>query len=514
MEASSPVMGRARLFLAVLMGVLPHLLAAGLVIACSLVLARDLGQARVPGPADLLLVLGAGVAVAGLVLLRGSGGARGMPIEATTQPGLVSLVEQVAGRLGCGVPSRIRLVPHAGIDTVARVILPGVTLHRELHIGMALIHQLEAGQLRALLAYQLTRWAHRGTLRAWLCRLHDHLERWVLETPRAFWTLPCELYARSFLRLARPVSLHERRAADVRAAATVGNRLYARSLLRVFSVSQRFALYLRKEILALVAAGGLPDNIYAGFGAWLESTGHRIEDAESFDDIRAATGKMADALPVTSSARAEIVERQDRIERLSAVEPWPDTRPARELLSDPEADERKVTPFVVRLFRRQGFSRLGREPERVGWDEVENRIIIPQQRARTRHVLRVLGQLASHEVGMREGIELYLQFLEGRDMRDRLALRLDPGMNNLPPGVYRILVQGIHIRFLGTLVGAALTEDRGFRWSKPIGKPLTLEGAQGEHINPFEMVQDLLEGRLDVRNFRMQLFEHGLFGGG
>jgi len=99
------------------------------------------------------------------------------------------------------------------------------------------------------------------------------------------------------------------------------------------------------------------------------------------------------------------------------------------------------------------------------------------------------------------------------ELRVRLAGRLDPNLAHIPPALHPHLVHSVLTRFLGTLVGNTLVEEHNYRWEKGIARSLKVVGSEGEHLDPFSLAGDLLEGRLHVGNFRMKLFEHGLFVG-
>jgi len=199
------------------------------------------------------------------------------------------------------------------------------------------------------------------------------------------------------------------------------------------------------------------------------------------------------------------------IRALPESEPWDDPSPARELIEQQEGLERLLTPFVAETFHRQGLRRLDRRPVLVSWNDVDGKIIVPQQQARADHVLNILGRMLSRQVEPMEGIDIYLKLIDIPELRIRLAGRLDPNLARIPPALHPQLVQSVLIRFLGTLVGNTLVEKHDYRWEKGIAKPLKVVGNEGERLDPFSLAGDLLEGRLHVGNFRMKLFEHGLF---
>jgi hypothetical protein len=121
--------------------------------------------------------------------------------------------------------------------------------------------------------------------------------------------------------------------------------------------------------------------------------------------------------------------------------------------------------------------------------------------------------MLSRRIDPREGIDIYLKLIDVPELGARLAGHLDPNLARLPPALHPQLIQNVLTRFLGTLVGDILVEEHDYRWKKGIAMPLEVVGNAGEHLDPFSLAGDLLEGRLHVGNFRMKLFEHGLFVG-
>jgi hypothetical protein len=304
----------------------------------------------------------------------------------------------------------------------------------------------------------------------------------------------------------RPLIRRRKAAAEIRAARAVGKDVYAGALSSGLEISHRFSLFLQQEVLVLLTAGGLPDNIYEGFRVWCSRT----------DAARQEDGRVEGVADETVDLLGGVSLPADRLAAINALvetQPWDDPAPARELIERPEQMEKLVTPFVAESFHRQGLRRLDRRPFLVPWDDVAGKIIVPQQRARAEHVLKILGRMLSRQIEPMEGIDIYLKLIDVPELRIRLAGRLDPNLARIPPALHPQLVHSVLVRFLGTLVGNTLVEEHDYQWEKGIARPLKVVGSEGEHLDPFSLAGDLLEGRLHVGNFRMRLFEHGLFVG-
>lgn len=470
---------------------------------CCLAVAGELVSLGRPGLFSLAGAVLAVLAARWIYFLVDRGHAPGMEVSERNQPGLMEMVREVAARVGSRMPERVLVIPDAGIACVDRCRFPGISWWRELRMGMPLLDRLSVGAVRAILAGEL---AKEGVVlnrwQALICRLDSALYRALLESRRSFLTSPLEWYLRVFLMVTRPLTRGQGTLAEARAARAVGKDVYARALTQGLQTSHRFTLFLQQEVLALLTAGGLPDDIYHGFSVWLSRT----------EELR-KTGKAAAGQADWLGDVALPAERLAEIQSLPDSQPWDDPSPARGSIEQPERLERSVTPFIAETFQRQGLRRMDRSPVLVPWQDVEGKIIVPHQRARAEHVLRTLGRMLSRSVDPLEGIDIYLKLIDVPELKVRLAGRLDPNLARIPPALHPQLVQSVLIRFLGTLVGNTLVEKHEYRWEKGIARPLKVVGSRGERLDPFSLAGDLLEGRLHVGNFRMQLFKHGLFVG-
>jgi hypothetical protein len=459
------------------------------------------GLLTLAGVALLLLV------VRWIYFLIDRGHAPGVEVVEGDQPRLLETVRQVAERVGGRMPERVLVIPDAGIVCVDRCRFPGFFWWRELRIGMALLDQFPIEALRAITAGELAR--ERAVLdrrQAMICRLDSSLYRALVESRRSLLTSPLEWYLRVYLMVTRPLVYRQKSLAEVRAARAVGKDVYARALTQGLQISHRFTLFLQQEVLALLTAGGLPDNIYEGFRVWRFRT----------DSGRREEGKLESTGGEGVNLLDEVSVPADRLAAINALpesESWEDYSPARGLIEDPEKMERLVNPFVAETFHRQGLRRLERRPYLVPWKDVAGKIIVPQQRARAAHVLKILGRMLRRQVEPMEGIDIYLKLIDVPELKVRLAGRLDPNLARIPPALHSQLVHSVLVRFLGTLVGNTLVEEHDYHWEKGIARPLKVVGSGGEHLDPFSLAGDLLEGRLHVGSFRMRLFEHGLFVG-
>ena len=455
------------------------------------------------------------LAGAALVLLAGRwifflvdrGEAPGPVVDESGQPRLGEMVRQVAERVGGLMPERVVIIPDAGVVCVERCRFPGFFWWRELRIGLGLVEQLPVGALRAIIASELAKeFAVEDRRQAMICRLDSVLYRALVESRRSFLTSPLEWYLRVFLMVTRPLTRRRKAAAEIRAARAVGKDVYAGALSTGLQISHRFGLFLQQEVLVLLTAGGLPDNIFEGFRVWCSRT-----DAARQED--AGVGGEGDESVDLFGEVSLPADRLAAINALAESPAWDDPAPARGLLEQPEQMEKQVTPFVAETFHRQGLRRLERRPFLVPWEDVAGKIIVPQQRARAEHVLKILGRMLSRQIEPIEGIDIYLKLIDVPELRIRLAGRLDPNLARIPPALHPQLVHSVLVRFLGTLVGNTLVEEHDYRWEKGIARPLKVVGNEGEHLDPFSLAGDLLEGRVHVGNFRMRLFEHGLFVG-
>jgi hypothetical protein len=436
----------------------------------------------------------------GIIYLNGKRHHPGKQLRETDDPRLFEQIKAVAKRLGCSPPKVVRVVPDAGVLINSERYLFR-TQQPEFWIGIALLSHFTIGELRAALAFEFVRTGiFPNQQLKWVCEVHDGMRRVVRESRRTPMTFLFYWFAHGYLRITSPLSGLQKETADNIAAKLVGGDLYAECLGKAYVMSRQYVLFLQQEIIPLLSAGSLPDNIYTGFCEWLKHNKEHDRVEESFANI-----------PGVKLESTELERRKALIRARYTGECWLDDMKALELFRDFGHVQTETTLYIVDMFHRQGSSNINANPKVVKWNELEKIVITPDQSTRAKFVLDTLEHLVKRKLEIQDGIGVYLDIVDVPELRLRLASKLDANILRLPPVLRTHVVQRILVRFLGALVGNALVEDQGYRWKKAIARPLWVESDDGTQLDPFMLSKDFIEGTVDVGRFRMALFEHGLF---
>ncbi|MBW1873224.1 MAG: M48 family metallopeptidase [Deltaproteobacteria bacterium] len=474
---------------------------AGLVLG----LISDFRYQGYPGLLSFAWLTGVLLSLRGILFFTLRRPAIGQPIRPEDQPDLFKLVNEVADKIGSRPVDRLLIVPDANVKISIGCCFPFISRNKDLLIGMALLDRLSVGNFRASLACILARCSNdQSRLSDWICLTSNCLEEIITKSERTVFTIVFELYARWFIKLAQPFSSAQKMGADQQAAQIVGKEVYFESLVQVAWTSHQMSAFIGREILPLLAAGGLPDNIFAGLRIWLKS-----QEVNDLNEHKPE--KLFEMLPIPPLGRMGLAERLALVRKMDQGADWGDQTSLASVISDKSALEKDATKHVLGVLRRHGIGKAKDRPKLLSWEDIEGCLIIPQQKARAEHTLKTLAQIVRRDIEVQEGINIYLSLIDVPEYRVRLAGRLDPNLTKLPTALYPELVLGILTRFLGSLVGNALVKTGTYKWVKPVAMPLNLVGDEGERLDPFSLAKDLLEGELDVGRFRMTLFEHGLF---
>jgi len=468
-------------------------------------LISDFRQLGYPGLLSFSWLAGVLLMLRGILYLTLRRPVSGQSIRPEDQPGLFELINEVAKKIGKRPVESVLIVPDANVKMSIGCCFPFISRKKDLLIGMALLERLSIGSFRATQACIFARCSDdQSQLSAWACMTSNCLEEIITKSERSVFTIVFELYARCFINLVQPFSTAQKSAADQQAALAVGKEVYYRSLVQVAWTSHQMSAFIGREILPLLAAGGLPNNIFAGLRIWLKN--QEVNDLSELTPER-----LLEKLPIHHLSRMGLVERLALVRKLDEGSAWDDQNSVASLVCEKSTLEKETTKYVLVLLNRHGIAKSKDRPKLFSWEDIEGCLIIPQQKARAEHTLKTLAHIVRRDIEVQEGINIYLTLIDVPEYRVRLAGRLDPNLGKLPTALYPDLVLGILTRFLGSLVGNALVKTGTYKWVKPVAMPLNLVGDEGERLDPFSLAKDLLEGELDVGRFRMTLFEHGLF---
>ncbi len=333
--------------------------ALGMVLLGSVLMAWWLTRTPDALPAGMLaLPLAAGMAatVVGSHLLQPVGRPDGgLLIETVHHPALAALLEEVAARVGTPVPDEVRLVPEARISVVEEARLLGlVPGRRMLAVGMPLLGVLDAGQVRALLAHELS--LHRPGRTDLTTRVRVTRRALRDLTARSGGPISARVlgaWAAAVLSVTGPVVRAQVHRADRTAVAVGGRRTLAQALRTTATARVRWAGYLAEVLVPALAHRAVPRDLLGGFR----------EMARHDRGWRTDLAHPAPADPGEDPAEPPPSARIAAVLALPDPQVPADTRPGRTLLTDVDAIE-------AVLARQLGATLTGGTVQEVGWDVV------------------------------------------------------------------------------------------------------------------------------------------------
>jgi Zn-dependent protease with chaperone function len=341
-RAASGVALRAALVLALL--VLFYALAAavvgGLVSLVVLAAKASHGFATVK-LGVITIVVGAALARAVFHRSSASKALPGLPVARHEEPGLWSVVDDVARSLRTSPPDELRLLDDVNVTQDARLLglLPG---RRTMGVGLALLHVLTVDELRAVLAHEYGHYAGGDTrlgpltyrARTTVCRAARNLEdRKVLG--KVFGA-----YATLVLRTSLSVSRGQEVSADRAAAALVGPAVHESALRGTSAGAAAYELLLDDYVGPLAHRGICPDDIFDGFAALLADPDRQVELAQARSQVRSTVADRWDSHP-------SLAERLALLATLPPGGSSSDGRPGVVLLADHGAWARKLTAHLL-----------------------------------------------------------------------------------------------------------------------------------------------------------------------
>jgi len=298
---------------------------------------------------------------------------------------LWTMVAELAEAARTRMPDEIRIVTGVEASVAERVrflgLLPGT---RYLFLGLPLLLCLPERQIRAVIAHELGHYSRAHTRMAPVAyRGRRAIAGTVGRIHRinpAGWAF--RLYHRLYLLVDRSVSRLQELQADADAVRAAGKAAAIGSLLEVRALAAAFHHFVDTHIVPRADLGYLPDNLYAGFTAYLEA--HQAELADLRAKALEDKGKLWDTHP-------PLRERVFLIERMP--EPSVPEGAPKELVKDAEELGRVLTPHAV----------PHTNCEALPWDEFVSAAATAQVRAEALRFLkqrRPLHEAADAEIGM------------------------------------------------------------------------------------------------------------------
>jgi Zn-dependent protease with chaperone function len=294
----------------------------------------------------------------------------GLRLTEHDHPELHALVREVAAATGEEPPADVYLAPdvNAAVTDTGGLFGSG---RRVMIVGLPLLDVLTVGQLRAVLAHEFGHYYGGDTrIGPWFFRTYDAIGRTVanLEAAESMWQKPFELYGEFFLRRSAAIKRQQEFFADELAAKAGGKRAAIDCLEVISTAGPAFNMYWDTE-MAPVLDSRARTPLLEGFRSF--KAGEEISTAVA-EGVKLEL-EQGELDPYDS--HPPMRERLAALERLpddGRGESEGDERPALSLLRDPDRAEREL---FVALFGEEvaGF-------ELLGWDDVPERVIVPNWR--------------------------------------------------------------------------------------------------------------------------------------
>jgi Zn-dependent protease with chaperone function/LysM repeat protein len=246
-----------------------------------------------------------------------------VPVDEEEAPELWAFVREVAAEVGIRPPHEVRLTGevNASVSEDARMLglLPG---RRRLHLGLPLLAELSANELRALLGHEFGHyigWHTRGGTVVYrgfqaLERLQTNLAsapHTLLGNVTALFAVTFRAYTRLYARISFAVRRQQEFEADAVAARIAGSEAVARTLRSLAAIDAGWHVFVQRYLLRTAAAGFAPEDPLAMFAAMLSDEDRR----RALDELKAAEPE-----PRPHDRFASHPSMADRLARLAAME--------------------------------------------------------------------------------------------------------------------------------------------------------------------------------------------------
>ena len=366
--------------MAVLLTVGFYLLALATVAILLAAVWLDLRSGEVNVRFILVCLFVAGIVIYSIIPRRMPFRAPGPRLDAAAQPRLLGYIEDIARRVGEGMPREVYLDSDANAAVLEAGGLLGIGRRRVMVVGLPLLQGLTESQLRGVIAHEFGHYTGGDTrLAPWIYRTRLTLLNTVRRL-RRYWyawflTLPFVWYAKLFLRTTQAISRQQEFAADRLAAKLVGAQTMAATLQAVEAVAFAYGGFWRTEFVPALQNGYQPP-LAEGFLRYLHQPRTRGLIA---DQAAAAGGRPSDPYDSHPSLA-------ERLEALSALPAGPDAsgEPAAITLLDQEPN---LEAMLIRMLMRPGAP----APQPVSWDDVPQRVFLPGARQRAQRFGHLLA---------------------------------------------------------------------------------------------------------------------------
>jgi Zn-dependent protease with chaperone function len=386
------------------------------------------------------------------------------------QPRLFAVIREVARAMNSRMPDAVYLIPDVNAWVTQRGGVLGLGSRRLMGIGLGLLAVDNVSQLRATIAHEFGHYEGGETrlsgltyaTRAAMGRTLHNLE----EQGSTVLRKPFEWMMKLFMLLTQAVSRQQELLADEWSVRLEGKTAHLTGLEAEAVHGVGFGFYLRQEIEPLTRMGVAPRNLFAGYRAFLKSSGWKEAQPRVAEQLA-----KREADPYDSHPGHE--ERLAYARALPLPDKAMDETPAYTLLENAEALEKQFT------------ARLAPESlERVSWEEVAARLGQTWKDA----AARVVARTPDVTVGTLPAL------LADAAMSERFAETVWPSLIGYRLPDRAECVRATAAGHAGAYLAWALARQ-GYTWRTSPGEALALE-KEGTVVEPWTLVRKLQEGAL------------------
>ncbi|MFI9380704.1 M48 family metalloprotease [Kutzneria sp. NPDC052558] len=288
------------------------------------------GETSTFNAAIVITMLGSVAAIAALVgaifTVNRAADADGAPVSESDAPELWAFVREVAAEAGVRPPDELRLdgEVNASVSEDSRLLglLPG---RRRLNLGLPLLAELTANELRALLGHEFGHYlgwhtrvgsvVHRGYLA--LDRIRGNLDYADMHPQSPVWLfrLLIRVYTSLYAHVSFAVRRQQEFEADAVAARVAGPEAAARALRSLAAIDAHWQDFVQNYLVLTAATGFAPEDPQAMFVAMLAERRPALDRLKAADpepekrDAYASHPSMADRLARLADLRTETPAR-------------------------------------------------------------------------------------------------------------------------------------------------------------------------------------------------------------
>lgn len=396
--------------------------------------------------------------------------APGPELHATDQPELFAEIRAIAEATGQSMPSEVYAVGDVNAWVMQRGGIMGIGSRRVMGLGLPLMEALTVEQFRAVLAHEFGHY-HGGDTRLgpWIYKTRTAIFRTVQNLAEHSGILykPFEWYAKLFLRITEAISRKQELNADALAARVVSPRALAGGLAAVQRAALAYESYWNNEVTPVLHAGYRPA-IAAGY-RWfvgVESIARNLDEWMS-EQLKSGTTDPYDSHPPLAA-------------RLAALQTIPVSRTPEEEAPDAITLLRKADVLETELLMQiSGANDLG-ELKPLQWSGVGEHVWLPEWKNHVRQFGAALPRLSIAAIPSLHPWE---------DLAEKA------GQAELQPEERR----GFAASTIACSLILALSRS-GWTIDAMPGDGVRLR-RDGHQLEPFRLTNDLIEGRVDERQW-------------